>query len=57
VLRFGGIVLVAVGIVWFLQGVSVLPGSYMSGQPRWAVIGVILVVLGTRLWLSSRRRT
>lgn len=28
-----------VGAVWFLQGINVLPGSFMTGQTKWAVIG------------------
>jgi len=32
-----GAVLVFFGGVWFLQGVNVLPGSFMSGQIRWCV--------------------
>jgi hypothetical protein len=55
-LRFGGILLFAVGVVWLLQGVGVVPGSYMSGQHRWAVIGAIVALLGLRLWLTARRR-
>ena len=23
------------GVIWFLQGINVLPGSFMSGQTRW----------------------
>jgi len=36
-----GVVLLFFGGVWFLQGVNVLPGSFMSGQMRWAVRGVL----------------
>ena len=28
---FGGL-LVLTGVVWFLQGINVLPGSFMTGQ-------------------------
>jgi hypothetical protein len=35
-----------VGVVWLLQGLGVLPGSFMTGQPFWAVMGAILLVLG-----------
>jgi len=33
-----------------LQGVNVLPGSFMSGQMRWAVRGGIAVVAGIACW-------
>jgi hypothetical protein len=40
-----------------LQGINVLPGSYMTGQPRWAVNGAIaiLVGLGLLLYVYARR--
>jgi hypothetical protein len=45
------------GVVWFLQGVNVLPGSYMTGDPQWAVNGVIAVLAGAAIfWFASRRR-
>ncbi len=34
-----GAVLVFFGGVWFRQGINVLPGSFISGQMRWAVRG------------------
>ena len=50
------VVLMAIGAVWFFQGIGVLPGSYMSGQTRWAVNGGIAVAVGVVLWILSRRR-
>ncbi len=41
-----GVLLVLAGGVWFLQGINLLPGSYMSGQPQWAIYGGIAVVVG-----------
>ena len=38
-LRIVGALLVLTGGVWFLQGINVLPGSFMTGQIRWAVYG------------------
>jgi hypothetical protein len=49
-------VLVLLGLVWFFQGIGVLPGSFMSGEPVWAVIGGALVVLGASLVLRARAR-
>ena len=45
-----------VGIVWILQGINVLPGSFMTGEIRWAVYGGIAVVLGVLLLLRNNRR-
>ena len=47
--------LVLVGAVWFLQGVNVLPGSFMTGQTRWAVYGGIALVVGIALLLTANR--
>ena len=54
-----GIVFVAFGALWTLQGFNVVQGSFMSGQTMWLVIGIILVLLGVwLLWslIASRRR-
>jgi LPXTG-motif cell wall-anchored protein len=56
-----GVVLVAVGSVWTLQGLNVLGGSSMSGSPLWATIGPIVLVIGlvltgVGLVISRRRR-
>ena len=50
-------VLVALsGLVWFLQGINVLPGSYMSGNPQWAINGAIAIVIGGGLFFWANRR-
>jgi hypothetical protein len=46
VLLFLGIVLFAMGLLWTLQGVGVVGGSFMSGNTTWAVIGPIVAVAG-----------
>jgi hypothetical protein len=55
-LRIIGALLVLSGCVWFLQGINLLPGSFMTGQIRWAVYGGIAVVAGVVLLLLSWRR-
>jgi len=50
--------LVAVGLIWIGQGSGALPGSsFMSGDARWAVTGVVVVVFGATLALISWRRS
>jgi len=44
------------GLVWLLQGLNVLGGSRMTGDPMWAVIGAILLVVGTALLVILVRR-
>lgn len=51
-----GVLLLLMGCVWFLQGISVLPGSFMTGQPKWAVYGGLLAVAGIGLLVSTSRR-
>jgi hypothetical protein len=55
-MRVLGILLIAVGLIWFLQGIGVLPGSFMTGQIRWAVYGGIVVVAGIALLIAARQR-
>ena len=55
-LRVLGILFIVVGCVWFLQGINVLPGSFMSGQTKWAVYGSLLAVAGISLVIAARRR-
>jgi hypothetical protein len=47
-----------VGGVWLLQGLGVLPGSFMSGERIWAVAGFALVAaaLVCGAWPRLRRR-
>jgi hypothetical protein len=51
-----GALLVLVGCVWFLQGINVLPGSFMTGQIRWAVYGGIAVVAGVAVLVAANQR-
>jgi hypothetical protein len=50
------VLLLFMGTIWFLQGINVLPGSFMSGQIRWAVYGGIADVLGVVLLVTANRR-
>jgi hypothetical protein len=54
-LRIFAFLLIALGIVWFLQGINVLPGSFMTGQLRWAWRGGIAAAVGVALLLFAQR--
>ncbi len=41
-----GIVAIAIGLVWFFQGIGRLAGSPMTGVSFWAWAGGALVVIG-----------
>lgn len=45
-----------IGCIWILQGINVLPGSFMTGDIKWAVFGAILALAGAALvfWLNRR---
>jgi hypothetical protein len=50
-----GILLIVAGALFFLQGLNVVLGSFMSGRPEWAVIGALGVVAGVALLVAARR--
>ena len=55
-LRVMSVILILIGAVWFFQGINVLPGSFMTGQTRWAVIGAVTAGVGVVVWVMSKRR-
>ncbi|WP_185975238.1 hypothetical protein [Mesorhizobium sp. WSM4310] len=40
------LIVLAIGAVWALQGVGVIGGSFMTGQPQWLYIGLVAMLLG-----------
>lgn len=44
-----GLVLSLTGIVWILQGTNVMHGSGMSGHGGYAVLGVVVLLIGMAL--------
>ena len=50
-----GILLVICGGVWFLQGINILPGSFMTGQMKWTIYGGIALVAGIVMLVSAVR--
>ncbi|HTA42820.1 MAG TPA: hypothetical protein VK789_10250 [Bryobacteraceae bacterium] len=54
-LNIVGALLVFFGDIWFLQGINVLPGSFMTGQIRWAVYGGIAAAAG--IFVAGRQST
>jgi hypothetical protein len=55
VLNVTGGILMFFGFVWILQGINILPGSFMTGQIKWAVYGAITATLGVVLLVAARR--
>ena len=50
------ILLILAGGTFFLQGINILPGSYMAGDPQWAINGSIMIVIGIGLIIWARRK-
>lgn len=46
-----------IGAVWVLQGLNILPGSFMTGDIKWAVIGAAAIISGAGLFVWARRKT
>ena len=55
VLLIVGGLIALVGAVWLLQGVGILPGSFMTGQAFWAIVGAVLLAVGGSLVLAGFR--
>jgi hypothetical protein len=50
-----GVLVLLMGVVWSLQGLGMILGSFMSNNPTWigigaatAVVGVVLAIAGVR---------
>ena len=50
-----GIVCVLIGALWFLQGIGVVGGSFMTGSRLWLFIGLVVLLLGGALLRSGLR--
>ena len=50
-----GAVLALIGVVWILQGTNVLPGSFMTGQMKWAYFGIVSLVAGCIMLVAAER--
>jgi len=51
-----GAILDLVGTVWILQGLNILPGSFMTGQLFWAGAGLVTMIVGMALLIMGVRR-
>ena len=56
VLGVAGALFIITGGVWFLQGINVLPGSFMTGQSKWAIYGAGTFALGIILLIAGNRK-
>ena len=56
ILTIVGVLLIFFGGVWILQGINVLPGSFMTGDIQWAIYGGIAVIAGIVLIVLVNKR-
>jgi hypothetical protein len=56
ILNIVGVLMTLMGTIWFLQGINVLPGSFMTGQTRWAIYGGGTALAGLALIVAANRR-
>jgi glucose dehydrogenase len=47
--------LALLGLVWIGQGVGLVGGSFMTGSPFWAAVGLVLVAVAAAILVRERR--
>ena len=52
----GGTLITLAGVIFTLQGVGVIGGSFMSGTTTWAVAGPVIALAGLALVAVGLRR-
>ena len=54
-----GVLLILAGGIFFLQGINILPGSFMTGDPQWAINGAVMIMIGLGLifWMPPAGKT
>ena len=51
-----GLLITLAGVVFTLQGVGVIGGSFMSGTTTWAITGPVIALAGLALVIAGLRR-
>ncbi len=51
-----GVILTLIGFFWILQGTGIVPVGVMAHQGQWAVIGLVLGIVGAGLLVYINRR-
>jgi hypothetical protein len=51
-----GVIGVIGGVIWVGQGMGLIPGSFMTGDRTWLLIGLIVGVVGIVLLALGLRR-
>ncbi len=56
ILKIIGVLFMLAGGIWALQGLNLLPGTFMRGNPQWIINGVIIILIGMGLFWSANRK-
>lgn len=58
ILNILGALFVLIGIFWILQGTNIVQTGAMAGQSQWAIIGIVVGLVGVgALVFGNRRRS
>ncbi len=56
-LKIIAILLILSGGIFLLQGLNLLPGTFMRGNPQWVTNGVVTMLVGAGLfWFVNRNK-
>jgi uncharacterized integral membrane protein len=55
-LTIAGALALLMGLIFAGQGANLIPGSFMTGDSTWLIIGIILAVVGAVLLVVALRR-
>jgi hypothetical protein len=56
ILKIFAVLLMLAGGIWALQGLNLLPGTFMRGDPQWVINGMITLLVGVGLfWFANRK--
>ena len=57
ILKIFAVLLMLAGGIWTLQGLNLLPGTFMRGDPQWIINGMIILLIGVGLfWFANRKK-
>ncbi len=57
ILKIFAVLLMLAGGIWALQGLNLLPGTFMRGDPQWVINGMITLLVGVGLfWFANRKK-
>lgn len=51
------LIVLAIGVLWSLQGLGLVQGSFMTGQREWLYIGLVTTLVGLLglVWANRSR--